>query len=715
MSSRFSDSWYQVSQLKVGLLPTIRVHKQLYRDQEWYVLLDSCSEKYYRVHEIAYQFIARLHPDKTVEDVWTNFLRAYPEQAPSQDEIIGLLSKLHEMNLLFYRSNARNEFIFERFKKQQRREKLTHLLAFLYFRIPVWNPNSFLKKNIHWMSYFFSSLSFAVWLICFFLGAKAAIDNFPALTQQVQGILSFDNLIWLYISMFVLKMFHEMGHAIVCRKYGGNVHNMGVMFIALTPLPYIDASSSWSMRSKWQRAFVGAAGMYVELFFAAIAAIIWSQTAPGFVNSLAFNLMIIGSISSIAFNGNPLLKFDSYYILSDVTGLPNLYQKAIQQWFYLGKVVLLGVKDAEPPAQNRYERHWFYGYGILSFFYRLFVMTVIMLYMADISLLLGALMLIAMSYMWIVGPSVKLIKYLYASPELRKNRSRAIWITLGSLAGTVLLLTQLPMPYAIKAPGVIQSDQRSAIFAESGGTLSELLVRSGDEVSNGQVLMRFSHPDLELEYDLTGYQLIETRWMIRQAAEGQPLDRVSLAEREAFLMQRLDDLAERLDRLTIRAQHDGIWISDVRQDRLGSHIARNQRLGTLLSEGDIHFIVVVPQEKAASLFSNQVELAEVRLRGQFSDSFISTQTQFIPYQKHELPTAALGIPSGGHIMANIDNQGRMMADEPFFELQILLSTHDSAFLFDGALGYVRIVQQPMPLFQQGVLRLRQLLQSRYHI
>ncbi|TVQ68580.1 MAG: hypothetical protein EA373_10440, partial [Oceanospirillales bacterium] len=563
MASRFSDSWYQVSQLKVGLLPTIRVHKQLYRDLEWYVLLDSCSEKYYRVHEIAYQFIARLHPDKTVEEVWLAFLENYPDQAPSQDEIIALLSQLHEMNLLFYRSNARNEFIFERHKKQRRREKMTHLLAFLYFRIPVWNPNSFLKKNIHWMTFFFSTFSFIVWLILFFLGAKAAIDNLPALTQQVQGILSFDNLIWLYISMFVLKMFHEMGHAIVCRKYGGNVHNMGVMFIAMTPLPYIDASSSWSMRSKWHRAFVGAAGMYVELFFAAIAAIVWSQTAPGFVNSMAFNLMIIGSISSIAFNGNPLLKFDSYYILSDVTGLPNLYQKAMQQWFYLGKVILLGVKDAEEPATNAYERHWYYGYGVLSLFYRLFVMTVIMLYMADISLFLGALMLIAMSYMWIIGPSVKLIKYLYSSAELRKHRSRSSWLAVGSISLVIILLTQLPMPFSIKAPGVIQSDQRSTLFAESGGTLMELYVRSGDEVEVGQNLMHFSHPDLALEYELIGHQLIETRWMIRQATEGQPLDLASLQEREAFLLQRLEDLSARLDNLQVRAEHAGVWVSDI--------------------------------------------------------------------------------------------------------------------------------------------------------
>jgi putative peptide zinc metalloprotease protein len=715
MGSRFSDSWYQVAQLKVGLLPTVRVHKQKYRDQLWYVLMDSCSEKYYRVHEVAYQLIARLHPEKTVEEVWMAFLEAHPEDAPSQDEMIGLLSQLHEMNLLFYRSNARNEFIFERYTKQRRKEKMSHLLAFLYFRIPVWNPNVFLKRNIGWLGLLFTPLAFAIWLGVFGLGAKAVLENLPKLTQQAQGILSFDNIIWLYISMFVLKMFHEMGHAIVCRKYGGNVHNMGVMFIALTPLPYIDASSSWSMRSPWHRAFVGASGMYVELFFAAIAALVWSQTAPGFVNSLAFNLMIIGSISSIAFNGNPLLKFDAYYILSDITGLPNLYQKAMQQWFYLGKVWLLRVKDAEPPAQNRYERHWYYGYGLLSFLYRIFVMTIIMVYMADISLFLGALMLLAILYMWVVGPTAKLLKYLSTSPELRKDRIRPAWVSALTVLGVLLVLTQLPMPYAISAPGVVQSDQRTTLFAQSGGTLESLLVRSGDSVDEGQVLMRFSHPELELETVVTESQLREARWLQRQAIEGQQLDLATLKEREVYLEQRLTDLRRRLSQLEVRAPYAGVWISDISVDRLGSSMSRNQRLGLLLSEGNIRFVAAVAQEKAANLFAQPIASAEIRLRGRFSEPLQASQTFFIPYQKHELPSAAMGIPAGGPIMANWDERGRMLADEPFFELQAVLDIADQTELLDGVLGSVRIMQPPMPLLQQAVLRLRQLLQARYQL
>jgi putative peptide zinc metalloprotease protein len=259
------------------------VHKQTYRDQLWYVLQDSCSEKYFRVQQTAYEFLARLNPHKTVEAVWLDFCASHPDEAPTQGEVMALLSQLHQSNLLFFRSPGEYEGIFERHRKVKRREKLTHLLAFLYFRIPVWNPDRMLKAHISWMRYVFSVPAFVIWCFAVLLGARAVLGNVPLFLDQTPGVLAADNLIWLFLAMFVLKFFHEMGHAIVCRKYGGSVHTIGIMFIALMPLPYTDASSSWSLRNKWQRSMVAAAGMYVELFFAALAAVIWSQTAPGVV------------------------------------------------------------------------------------------------------------------------------------------------------------------------------------------------------------------------------------------------------------------------------------------------------------------------------------------------------------------------------------------------------------------------------------------------
>jgi len=716
MAKTFSESWYQVAPIYVGLLPTIRVHKQLYRGQTWYVLQDSCSDKYYRVQELGYRFLSSLDHRKTLEQTWLEFVDKYPQHAPSQDDVIALLSQMHQMNLLYFRSQSQSEEIFQRFKKQKTKEKLTHLMAFIYFRLPLINPNDFLKKNIKWLALFFSVPAFLVWLFIVFFGAKSALDNVDSLFNQAQGILSVDNLLWLFVGMFVLKMFHELGHAIVCRKYGGDVHTMGLMFIALAPLPYLDASSSWSLRSKWHRAFVGAAGMYVELFFAAIAAIIWSQTAPGFVNSMAFNIMIIGSVSSLLFNGNPLLKFDAYYILSDIIDIPNLYQKSIKQWFYLGNILILGTQNPDEPAKHAYERRWFYSYGLLSFLYRLFVMTIILLYLADISLFLGVLMVIALSYMWIIGPTAKLIKYLAKSPELMKNRTRAVYSVLIATSLVLFFLVSLPIQNRMTLPGVIENLDKKTVFVQGGGTLTALYVHSGQHVNQGDSVFRFVNPELELELVIARSQLLETQWLIRRSLDSEPGNLRPFQDREIFLQERIKDLQDRVARLTYHADVTGIWVSDVRSENIGTHYRHMERVGHIISGEEYRFVAVVAQEQSANLFAHAINDGYIKIPGQMEYSLFVDDLQFIPYQRYILPSKALAIQGGGKIFAQPNQQGLLVADEPFFELIAKLELDGLDLqVMDGRLGYLRVHLEHQPVFTQLSLYVKQLLQSRYNV
>lgn len=713
--STFSDAWHQVAGLRVGLLPTVRVHKQVYRGQTWYVLQDVCSEKYFRAHEAAYAFIGLLTPQRTVEEIWLAFCEAHPETAPSQDAVIQLLAQLHQMNLLLFRSDGISDGIFERYRKVRRKEKLTHLLAFLYFRLPIWNPERLLAANIGWMRWAFSVPAFVLWCVAIVLGVRAVLGNAERLWDEGQGLLATDNLIWLLLCLFLLKGLHELGHAVACRKYGGRVYTIGIMFVALMPLPYTDASASWSMRSRWRRAMIAAAGMYVELFIAALAAVVWAASAPGLVSALAFNLMIIGSVSSLVFNGNPLLKFDAYYILSDLTGLPNLYQRAGQQWLYVINRWLLGTHQARSPADGAYERNWYLGYGALSVAYRLAVMVIITLYMADISLALGVLMVLAMAWIWLLWPGFKLLRYLSRSGELRRNRARAAFTALGALGLVIVLLATWPMPQSLRAPGVVESVERSTVFARAGGVLVELHARSGERVEAGSTLLRFVNPALELDHELTGQQLIEVRWLLRRAVEDDRGDLAGLRAREDWLLQRLDELEARLDALVLRAPHAGVWVSDVDHDRLHTAFARGERAGVVIEPASKQFIGVVSQERASALFDRPLSHADLRFNGRTLTMTTSEQLHFIPYQRHALPSAALGLHGGGSIAVVPDSDGRMLAREPFFEVRARLPDSAAAELDDGALGVIRVQLDPAPPLQQLLVSLRQLLQSRYQL
>src|SRR6185295_5159685 len=218
---------------------------------------------------------------------------------------------------------------------------------------------------------------------------KVAIDEFPSLRDQSQGILAPDNLLLLYLGTAFIKTVHEFGHAFFCRRYGGEVHTMGIMFMIFTPMPYVDASSSWGFRRRYQRMLVGAGGMIFELFVAAIAVFVWRQTAPGIIHSVAYNMIFVASVSTLIFNLNPLMRFDGYYLLSDLLEVPNLNQRSMRQLRYWTEKYLLGVAKAEPIAQTHKEATWLTIFGVAATIYRVIVFGGILLFIADRFMLLG--------------------------------------------------------------------------------------------------------------------------------------------------------------------------------------------------------------------------------------------------------------------------------------------------------------------------------------
>lgn len=715
MSGTFSDSWHDVAQLRLGLLPSVRVHKQIYRGREWYVLQELGSEKYYRITPVGYQFVSRLNPRETVGEVWETFVRDHSESAPGQEDVIHMLSQLHHSNLLFFRSKANNEAIFDRYQKQKTRENLGKLMAFLYVRVPLWDPNRFLDFWRKVLSPFFGTFSFLIWLVVILLAGKAVVENWDALWQQGQGIFTLGNLPLLYLSIFVLKIFHEMAHAIVCKKYGASVHTMGIMFIVFTPLPYIDASSSWSMRSRWHRVFVGGAGMYVELFFAAIAALVWVSTGPGIVNSLAFNLMIAGSVSSLLFNGNPLLRFDAYYMLADAVDIPNLYQKANQQWLYYMDRWLLGTEKSEPAAGTPSEALWLSTYGFLSFFYRLFIMTVITIMVADIWVGLGVLMIIMMTFIWLLIPGQKLLKYLLTSPRLVRNRSRAIMVSIASTGALLLCFLTVPIPHSVKATGIVESSDTHQLFTQSGGTLVEVAVDNGDRVKKGQLLLGFENQELEQELLITRHQIEETQWSYRRALQDTEEASTPYLEQLASLSEREKTLTERRSDLIIRAPADGVWRGENLLSRLGTSVARGTLLGRVLSVSEYKFVALVKQTQADQLFNQSLETAEIRLSGQAARTIESRELSIIPYQQFELPSLALSINGGGDFAAEPDDQGRLISKDAFFEVSAELPDIIGLRYFDGAIGQLRIHLESKSAAWQLQRYLQQLLQQRYMI
>jgi putative peptide zinc metalloprotease protein len=711
----FSESWYRIAGQRICLRSAVKVRRQLYRGDRWIVLENPFSNQFFRMRPPAYEFVARLRPDRTVEQVWQECVERFPDEAPGQEAVIQLLSQLYFANLLQYDLAADSAKLFERFEKNRQRETRARLASIMFLRIPLFDPDAFIVRTMPWVKWLIGPIGAVLWLLVVGAGLSLAFNHWAELKDQSQGVLETGNLLLLYSGLVVLKTLHEFGHAFFCRRFGGEVHTMGVLFMIFTPVPYMDATSSWSFRSKWQRALVGMAGMIVELFVAAIAVFVWSRTGPGVLHNLCYNMIFVASVSTVIFNANPLLRYDGYYILTDLIEMPNLYQRSLRQLRHLVERYAFGVKKSDSPARTRREVAWFTGYGIFGGIYRLIVFSGILLFVADRMLLLGLIMAVVCAVSWVIVPVVKLAQYLASSTMLDRNRARGVAVTCGFAAVVLLCLEVIPFPYHFRAVGVVESRQWAEVVNETSGRLDEVVARPGSSVTKGQPLLRFGNHELELEMAAARANRAEIEARLLQATKDEPASVRPLTAKLDAVRKRLARLEADQAALTVRSRQDGVWIAPLIDDAVGRWSQRGNALGLVVDPSGFEFTSTVLQEDADQLFGLKNLTAEVRLYGEVGRVLTLRNLKLIPAEQRHLPSAALGWLGGGEIpVATDDNEGRKAA-EPFFEVRAELDSPKDMVLLHGRTGKIRFDLPPEPLLPRWIRSLRQLLQKRYHL
>jgi putative peptide zinc metalloprotease protein len=713
MAGTFSESWYRVARQRLCLRPGVVARRQNFRGERWIVLENPFNNQFFRLRPEAYEFVARLRRDATVEEVWQECLARFPDGAPGQEAAIQLLSQLYFANLLQYDDATDAAQLFERFKKRRQREVGSRFLNIMFMRFPLWDPDRFLVRTLPLVGPFISIWGLLIWVVAVAFGIHAVIGKGGALWDQTQSVLSPANLPLLYITLAFVKTVHEFGHAYFCRKWGGEVHIMGIMLMIFTPVPYMDATSAWSFRSKWRRILVGGAGMIVEIFVAAIAAIVWANTGPGAMHNIAYDIMFVASVSTLVFNLNPLLRFDGYYILSDLVEVPNLAQRSNAQLRHLCEKRLFGIKKSESPARDT-AGAWGYGaFGITSGVYRVVVFAGILLAVADRFLILGILMAAVCLIAWVTVPLIKLTKYLAASPKLDRVRGRAICITLGFVLGVLAVLQFVPFPSHFRAPGVVRARERTELVTRTAGQVADLLTRPGSRVTAGTPLVRLRNRELELDLAHNTARAEEIEARILKATKDETADLGALRQTQSAIAERLAKLSDDIANLTVTAAHDGTWIAPGIQEYVGRWLTRGSNLGLLVNSAAFDFQATVLQEDADALFAKRPPVAEVRLHDSAGTAHGIRDWAVLPGEQRILPSAALGWRGGGEVPVDLDDERGNKAAEPYFKVTAALPP--GIQVFDGSSGKIRFKLDSEPLLPRGIRRLWQLLQKRYQM
>ncbi len=360
----YSALWHRVENLRPKMKPGVRVERHVIRGEVWYVTRDRLTAASHRLSAPVYAILMRMDGERTVTQIWQEVVELFGADAPSQDQVIQMLGQLSTFDLVQADTLADGRELAQRAEQMRGKRWLQQIQNPLFFKLPLFDPHRFLSVTAHLVRPFFSPLGLLLWLAIVGWFVMQGITHWQELSGNFSDrLLAPDNLVILFVLFPAIKLVHELGHAYSTRIFGGEVHEVGLMFLVFMPAPYVDATASAAFDDKWRRIVVAASGMMAELVLAAAAMAVWINAEPGVLRSAAFNTMMIASVSTLVFNSNPLLRFDAYYIFADLVEIPNLASRAAKWWYWLAQRYLFGMREAVNPITARGESFWFAVYA----------------------------------------------------------------------------------------------------------------------------------------------------------------------------------------------------------------------------------------------------------------------------------------------------------------------------------------------------------------
>ena len=704
--------WYRVADLRPAIGTHAKFHRHVYRGKVWYVLRDEAAGRVHRFTPIAHDFVARMNGQRTVEELWALTENAPDDEALTQDEVLELLGRLHGADLLIADIAPDSRELLQRYQARERKKWATRLWSPLSIRIPLIDPDNFLERTLHWVTPFFTRAGVIGWLAVVSAAAVLAASHWSELTENLSDrILTPENLALLWVTYPLVKLLHELGHGYAVKRWGGEVHEMGIMFLVLVPLPYVDASSASAFPDRRKRALVGAAGVAVEMWLAAFAFLVWLNVEPGLLRTLAFDVMFIGGVSTLIFNGNPLLRFDGYYVLADLIGIPNLAARSQQYLGYLLQRYGFRREDARTAATTSGERFWLFAYALAAFVYRMFIMFVIILFIAGKFFFVGVLLALWALTTQLVVPLVRQALFLINSPALQQQRGRALVVTAAALMSVSAVTFLAPAPLWTRTEGVVWAPEQSEVRMGADAVVVRFLAEPGSNVEPGDELLLTDDPALatrvdvleaELEEFNARYTLLRATSQVEAAIMKDDIDTVEAS---------LAAAREQFDKLTIRSSSSGVFVLERPQDLEGRYLSQGALVGYVADPARSTIRVAVRQADIGLVRSQTLDIA-VRLADQIDRILTATIVREVPAASGRLPSAALGTRGGGSFAIDpTDSAGTTILQDVFhLELQL-----DEPIPRLGGRAFVRFDHGAEPLAQQWYRSLRQLFLSRFHV
>ena len=714
--------------LTVRKRPDLVSNRQRYQGTGYWVVKEPVGLQYYRFHDEEYFILNMLDGHVSLQHIKEGFERRFAPQKITFGDLQQFIGMLHRSGLVISNSPGQGKALRERGRKKKNKELLGKFANVFALRYRGFDPERILNAVLPWFGWIFTIpalLFFIGFLISAALLLATQYDTVYAKLPTFHQFFAADRWMILAATMAIVKVLHEFGHGLSCKKFGGECHEIGFMLLVFTPCLYCNVSDSWMLPNKWKRVWIGAAGIYVEMILASFAAFLWFFTEQGTtINDLCLNMMFLNVVSTVLVNGNPLLRFDGYYILMDALEIPNLRQKAtevLKRWF---QKTCLGLELQDDPFLPTRGRLFFGLFTIASVIYRWVVVFSICWFVIKVLepyglQAIGRMVAVIGFFGLVAQPVIQTWKFCRTPGRLSKVKRKPLFISLAIFSAAIAGVCLIRVPHHIDCAFEVRSSQAGSIYAGSAGRI-EWTVAPRAMVATGDPLAVLKNPDLQIRLlDLRGEEEISELKLsnLKFQVRGDPALKPQI-ETQLELLQSVRDLREKteeeIDRLTVKAKRDGYVIEppfrqaqDAGDGRLpgwsGSPLDKKNR-GALLTADDVICEIGSPDAYEAVLVVDQGDVQFVR-EGQTVDlkldslrletfSGVITEKSNEPLEATSMSMAS---QTGGDLQTEIDpTTGMVKPRSVSYQARVPLDV-DGFHVRPGYRGSAKIHVDPMSL------------------
>lgn len=692
--------------------PDLTARRQIYLGKSYWVVKEPIGLNYFRFQDEEYELLQKIDGNTSLDELKDWFEATFPPQKISPEELQQFIGMLHRSGLVIADVPGQGKQLKKRRDERKKKERLGKFTNVLCISFKGFDP----ERLLNWMYPKFRwlfSLPVFIFSIILILSALTLVtvqfDTFYSKLPDFYSFFSPTNGLWLMVILGLTKVVHEFGHGLSCKHFGGECHEMGVMILVLTPCLYCNVSDSWMLPSKWKRAAIGAAGMYIEVMLAAVATFIWWFTQTGTLNMICLNIIFVSSVSTIMFNANPLLRYDGYYILSDLVEIPNLRPKATAILSQKAALWFLGIEPPDDPFLPQRKQIFFAMYSIVAGIYRWFVLFSILWFMHQIwkpyKLDIIGYGIIAMSMIGLVGmPIYKVTKFFYVPGRMQKVKKLRFYLSLGGLAAIVAFILFVPLPHSVICTLEIRAHDADQVYVEVPGLLEKVFVKPGEQVTLHQELAKLK--SIEMQMQLTklegeknqyesGLKSLERQ---RYSDPGATAKIQSIEEGLARVKKQIEEQQSEAARLILRAPQAGTVMSppwrpykpgpDGQLPAWHGTPLQPRNLGAPLEEGSVFCLVGNPKKMEAVLYVDQGDIdfvgigqhVEIKLDELPFKTLEGTIKDVAPSESKYSPEQ-LSTKAGGELATKTDESG---AEKP------MSTAYQSLVLMDDPNGQLRV-------------------------